>query len=167
MRVAEPDPPYGAARRAVRSFPPFTGSHVGFHCTNIYFSVYTWLPRLLRHLPFVRHCIVLAYPRLCLPLASPLGSCNSAFYQRRIHFHQHQTEFLCIQYLSQKEDFRGAYTLLPFALYKHYTKKSLRSKADITLNLVALESYSPAERTHEDSRPEATRMPRPPASALS
>lgn len=67
--------------------------------------------RSWKYLPFVRRCNALSYPRLCLPLASPLGSCNSSFYQKLIHFHRHLIEFLCTQYLIQKEeDFRNLYS---------------------------------------------------------
>lgn len=68
-------------------------------------SSLSWLPRLLRYLPFVQHCIVPACPRLYPPSALPLGSCNSVFCQKPRRFHQHLIEFLCIQYLIQKAEY--------------------------------------------------------------
>lgn len=119
------------------------------------FSVYRWFPRLLRYLPFVRHCIVLAYPRACLPLASPLGSCNSAFYQKLIHFHRHQIEFLCIQYLTQKEeDFRGTYTLQPFVTCKALTS-NMRGWHYQRKTLAGLETFSLVMKIPGQKQPDA------------
>lgn len=98
-----------------KEFPTIQG-HLGcLLCNDNHFSLSIFCEQMVlcswRYLPFVRRCNALSYPRPCLPLASPLGSCNSSFYQKLIHFHRHLIEFLCTQYLIQKEeDFRNLYS---------------------------------------------------------
>lgn len=142
---------------------PTIQGHLGrFLCTDNHFSLSIFCVQMVlcswRYLPFVRRCNALSYPRLCLPLASPLGSYNSSFYQKLIHFHRHLIEFLCTQYLIQKEeDFKEPIlcNLLSFAnlIKEHYKQHARLPFPGKTLG--GLETFP----GYEDSWSEATRYP--------